>query len=318
MDWDLNPDRFAALVADAVRAPSMHNTQPWRFRLAGPGIEVLLDAGRLLPVADPTGRAARVACGAALFNLRLALAVAGTPADVRLCPSAETLARLLPAAPRPATPQERRLHAAIARRHSNRYPLSEVPVPAAARTALVRAAQDEGAWLHVVESPADVEKTADLVREADRILRADPAYLAELRTWTGVEPAAEDGVPGDAGGPEPDQYEPLARRDFGGPSGPRDFEREPLLTVLGSGGDHAADDVVAGMALQRVLLTATDLGLAASMFTQLIDEPTSRDRLRAICRRPYPPHAVLRFGFGHTPHRTGRRAVTDVIDVAGP
>jgi hypothetical protein len=67
-----------------------------------------------------------------------------------------------------------------------------------------------------------------------------------------------------------------------------------------------------------VLLTATDLGLASSMFTQPIDVPAIRDRLRVACRRPYPPHVVLRFGYGMVPHRTGRRAADDTIVSAQP
>jgi hypothetical protein len=313
MVWDMTRDTFAALVADAVRAPSMHNTQPWRFRLAGPTIEVLLDRERQLPVGDPTGRAARVACGAAVFNLRLALAVAGTPARLVLWPAPDVVARLAPAEPRPATPLERRLHAAIPRRHSNRYPFADVPVPACARTDLVRAARDEGGWLHLAESVAEAEAVADLIRDADRILRSDPAYVTELGTWTGVGESAREGVPRDAGGPEPDQHELLARRNFGGGPTSRPFERDPLVAVLGAPGDLPADDITAGMALQRVLLTAADLGLATSLFTQPVDEPDSRDRLRAVCRSPYPPHAVLRVGYGQAPHRTGRRPITEAI-----
>ncbi|GIJ54741.1 Acg family FMN-binding oxidoreductase [Virgisporangium aurantiacum] len=308
MVWNLTPERFAALVADAVRAPSMHNTQPWRFRLSGDAIDVLLDRERLLPVADPAGRAARVACGSALFNLRLALAVDGHRAEVRLVPGPDVVARLTPADPHPATPAERRLHAAIPRRHSNRHPFVDIPVPPEARTALVRAAHDEQAWLHLAESPADAEATADVIREADRLLRSDTAYAAELATWTGPE-----GVPVGAGGPEPGQHELLARRDFAGPPGTRPFEREPLIGVLGAAGDLAADQVVAGMALQRVLLTATDLGLAASIFTQPIDHAASRGRLRDVCHRPFPPFAVLRFGYGVAGHHSARRPVADVI-----
>lgn len=308
MAWNLTPERFATLVADAVRAPSMHNTQPWRFRLSGDAIDVLLDRDRLLPVADPAGRAARVACGAALLNLRLALAVDGHRAEVRLVPASDVVARLTPADPRPATPAEVRLHAAIPRRHSNRHPFADIPVPPDARTALVRAAHDERAWLHLAESPADAEATADVVREADRILRSGAAYATELAAWTGPE-----GVPVGAGGPEPGQHELLARRDFAGPPGTRPFEREPLIGVLGAAGDLAADQVVAGMALQRVLLTATDLGLAASIFTQPIDHPATRERLRAVCGRPFPPFAVLRFGYGVAGRHSARRPVADVI-----
>src|ERR1700754_4375941 len=58
----------------AVRAPSPHNTQPWRFEVGSDRIDVLLDRGRILDVVDPNGREARMSCGAALLNLRLALA----------------------------------------------------------------------------------------------------------------------------------------------------------------------------------------------------------------------------------------------------
>lgn len=318
MTWNLTPERFAGLVADAVRAPSMHNTQPWQFRQVGNAIDVLLDPDRTLPVGDPTGRAARVACGAALLNLRLALAVDGVPAAVRLWPEPDVVARLTPAGPRPATPAERQLHAAIPRRHSNRDPFVDVAVPADARAGLVRAAHDEGGWLHLAESAADAEATADLVRESDRLLRAGPAYVTELATWSGVREHAPEGVPPGAGGPEPGQHELLTRRDFAGPPSDRAFEREPLIAVLGAAGDLSTDQVVAGMALQRVLLTATDLGLAASIFTQPIDDPGTRERLREVCRRPFPPFAVLRFGYGTWPRHSGRRPVPEVIVPPSP
>jgi nitroreductase len=313
MAWNLTPERFAALLADAVRAPSMHNTQPWRFRRSDDAIEVLLDHERMLPVGDPTGRAARVACGCAVLNLRLALAVDGMPTTVRLCPEPDVVVRLTPADPRPATPIERRLYAAIPRRHSNRHPFADVPVPADARTSLVRAARDEGAWLHLAEPPAEAEAAADLIREADRLLRSDASYVTELATWTGVGESAAEGIPRGAGGPEPGQHELLTRRDFAGQPATRAFEREPLIAVLGAAGDLAPDQVTAGMALQRVLLTATDLGLAASIFTQPIDHPQTRERLRTVCHQPFPPYAVLRFGYGTVAHRSGRRPVANVI-----
>ena len=65
--WD--QDTFAAAVAEAVSSTSIHNSQPWRFRRTGQGIDVLVDQGRVLPVSDPDGRAARVSCGAAVCNL---------------------------------------------------------------------------------------------------------------------------------------------------------------------------------------------------------------------------------------------------------
>ena len=96
-------------VAAAVRAPSLHNSQPWRFRLRDGAMEILADHGRRPALADPSGWALRVACGAALLNARLALAVHGIPVEARLCPDPsepDLLARLVPQPSRPPTPAE--------------------------------------------------------------------------------------------------------------------------------------------------------------------------------------------------------------------
>jgi nitroreductase len=318
MTWNLDDMDTAALVDEAVLAPSVHNSQPWRFRTSPHAIDLLLDADRVLTASDPTGRSARVSCGAAAYNLRLALATRGTPAKVAIQPvpgEPHLLARFTPERHRPATPLERRLHAAIPRRHSNRQPFAETPVPTAVRAELTRAATAEGGWLDLLLGAAAVDATAALVRTADNLLNQDQDYLAELRAWARSDPGAPDGVPAAAGGPAPHPDELLARRDFGGPERPaiRDYEREPLIAVLSVFGETPPDEVRAGMCLQRVLLTATDLGLASSMFSQPIDVPSTREQLRLALGRPYAPQALLRFGYAVHLATSARRPAREVI-----
>lgn len=75
---------FEAIVAQAMLAPSAHNTQPARWRLHGDCIEVRADLSRRLPVGDPKDRDLKVSCGAAVEGTVLALAARGIGAEATL------------------------------------------------------------------------------------------------------------------------------------------------------------------------------------------------------------------------------------------
>jgi nitroreductase len=315
-------DAFLAAAEAAGRAPSLHNSQPWRFRLRAGAMEILADPTRRLVVADPTGWAMRIACGAAAFNARLALAVRDTPVVVRLRPEPtepDLLVRLCPLPARPPTPADRDLHTAIPRRRSNRRPFHDQPVPLPARARLVQAAREEGAWLELLVGAAPLGAVGEIVRAADRVLNRDPDYAAEIARWTRPG-AGVDGVPSQAGGPSPEPGDLLAQRDFGGrPRAPgRDFEAEPLVAIIGVVGDSAVDQLTAGLALQRVLLTAADAGLSSSMLSQPIEVPTAREMLRTALGRSGTPQLLIRFGYGQPAAATPRRPVGDTIVGSGP
>jgi nitroreductase len=307
-------DVFVAAVADAVWAPSIHNSQPWRFRRTEQGIDVLVDADRVLPATDPDGRAARVSCGAAAANLALALAVAGAPAVATAGPAA---VHLTPAGGRVATPLERRLHRQIRRRHTNRSPFADTPLDAAVVTELRDAVAYEGGWLDFVGGPA-LTDLARLTRVADERLGADPAYLGELRTWGAAAEQGVEGIGRRAAGAAPHPAELMTRRDFGGPDHDetRDPTLEPVVAVFGVHGDHPADELRAGLVLQRLLLLAADLGLAVAMYSQPIEVPDIRTQLRLLVRRAHDAQLVLRFGYAPTTCYTSRRPVADVIAFA--
>ncbi|GIE95707.1 Acg family FMN-binding oxidoreductase [Paractinoplanes rishiriensis] len=304
--------RLAA--AAGVRAPSLHNSQPWLFRLRDGAIEVLLDPHRQLPVADRAGWAARLAGGAAAFQARLALTAGGRPPAVHLLPAPDVVARLTPAAGRPPTYAEQDLYAAVPRRHSNRTPFRPEPVPAAVRARLIDAARSEAAWLDLLVGMTALSGFAEIAQSADRVLRRDARYQAEMVTWTHAD-AAPDGVPSQAGAPVGEPQDLLPQRLFSdrqrAPG--RDYEPEPLIGILGVSGDRPLDQVVAGQALAKVLLTATAAGLDTSMISQPIEVPAARDQLRRSLSRTGFPQLTIRFGYGTPGHPTPRRAVGDVL-----
>ena len=304
-------------AASGIRAPSLHNTQPWLFRLRDGTIEILADPARQLPVADHTGWAVRLACGAAVYNARLALAANGTPAEVALRPDTaepDLIARLTPGPERPPTYPEHDLFTAIPRRHSNRTPFWPNPVPADTRIRLIEAARTEGAWLDLLVGMTALAGFAQIAQSADRVLRRDTRYQTEMAGWTHTD-TAPDGVPVTAGAPVTEPQDLLPQRAFTdrrrAPG--RDYEPEPLIAILGVPGDSRTDQIVAGQALQKVLLTATDAGLAASMLSQPIEVPAARDQLRRSLGRAGTPQLAIRLGYGQPSHPTPRRDITEVL-----
>ncbi len=310
------------MLRAAAAAPSQHNTQPWRFEILADGtaIDLLLDTGRLLAVTDPSTRGAHIACGAALFNLRIAASVAGLAPRVTLRPDPGRpflLARTeLDGAGQPA-PWERELHAAIPARHTNREPFASTEVPLQARIQLAAAAEAEGAVLSFPD-PEEAMRLRGLAEEAERELHADPAYLAELANWVGGR-MDTDGIPAGALGPRPAEGAE-AVRDFSVdrrlPVRYAWFEEHPQLAVLGARPDNPAGWLIAGQALERVWLTATRLQISASPLTQPLE--TMDAWLVAPARATGPaPQMILRIGYGlPVQERTPRRPVSDFTVVA--
>jgi nitroreductase len=305
----------AALVA-AVRAPSPHNTQPWRFEVDDRRIDVFLDRDRVLPVADADGREARIACGAAVVNARVALAAAGQSSTVELVPDKENpdhLATVWLGNAAPVRPADEALCRAVQYRRTNRRPFLDRPVPARVRHAMSQAALTEGATLVLLDRPADLDRLAVLLRQAETRQSEDPAFLDELRRWTSHELGRTDGVPLAAGGPRPAEGTLLALRRYGETSTiVRPYESEPLVAVLASATDTALDHLRAGQALQRALLAATTAGVSASFLTQPVELPDSRVAVREMLVQPAHPQVVLRLGYGFATASTPRRRVEEV------
>jgi nitroreductase len=298
---------LAGCVHAATAAPSLHNSQPWRFRIDGATVDVYADPSRHLHVIDPTGREQMISLGAAVFNLRIAVRQAGYECSVAPFPSPDVVARVTAGRPLAPTPAVEALHAAIAQRHTNRWPFAPAAVPADALERLVGAARREGAMLTVAGPPAR-DAILGLALEADRRVRARPGYQEELARWTGAS-IRHDGVPAWATGPW-DVLEAMPLRDLSAVPRPEArFEPHPTILVLATDADEPADWLRAGQALQRVLLTATRLNLATTPISQPVEVPSVRAALSARTAQ-----MVLRVGYGKPAGRSPRRPVTEVLD----
>ncbi|MEU8251325.1 nitroreductase family protein [Nonomuraea sp. NPDC048916] len=301
------------LLLAAGHAPSVLNTQPWRFDVVRHEfVELLADPDRRLRVSDPRGRSQHVSCGAALFNLRLAVRAAGQRPVVWLLPASveqpELLAAVRMTDARPASGEQRELYDLIWVRRTNREPYYERPVPPSVMAELRIAASREGANL----VPLDRHGTADLLDYtaiAEDELSRDHDYQAELAAWT-MPGARYDGVPDYVHGPRPSR-EPAPVRDFGRRADSARFEERPQIAVLTTPGDRPVDWLRAGQALQRVLLVATRHGLSTSFLNQPLDLRDMRRRRDPHHRRGH-PQMIIRLGYGPYVARSPRRPATEL------
>ena len=304
----------------AVLAPSTHNTQPWRFQLRGSGVELHADGFRALPHLDPLGRELLISCGAALFNLQIAIRSLGLKTQTRVLPAGPDhshVATVTVVGQEEMTEQEARLVEAIPRRHTNRRPLDGERVSAELCFALQDVASFEGAGLHLVSDAGTQHAIARLIDEAERRQQADIDLRQEVAGWVRrPDDAAVDGLVAAAAAQAP----PCAYatsfqiRDFGVPPEEADWTSDrPVLAVLWTERDTPLDWLCAGRAMEHLLLRATADDVDASFLNQPIEIPAVRALVRDELRLPGVPQLVLRLGGAAVGPVTPRRSLDEVL-----
>ncbi|MFI5696401.1 Acg family FMN-binding oxidoreductase [Kribbella sp. NPDC051586] len=319
MNAVLTDDEIGILLTAAVHAPSIHNTQPWRFEVHGPVIDVLLDEERMLSVEDPSGRAAHIGVGAAALNVRVAAAMLGHESRLAVHPDParqEVTARIFLANRNTPICGLSSLYGEVTRRHTYRGPLLDHPIPPQVRRQLDDAASAEGARLQWLDAGAR-NSLRTVLRQTDDLELHDEDRLHERHSWVGGD-RSRDGVPQNALGPSPVRPALVRDLDAGFDETHRSqavFETDPAIVVLTTRAEDATAWVQAGAALQRALLVATSYDLAASFLDQLLEHPGPRYQVRdLIGGRPW-PQLVIRIGYpAQSNSHPGRRDWRDSFD----
>ena len=325
----------AYLIGVAARAPSVHNTQPWRFQVGERAIELYADPRRQLGE-DPAGREMLISCGGALYGLRLGIRSLGyqpetdtlgyrpdagsSPRRARPRP----LARVRLGRAAPMTSDERKLFQAVPHRHTHRGPFEPGPLAAGLITRLHEEVTAEGATLVVIDTGAASQKLAAILATWSRRRDLYPASQAEIQSraetaqWTrDSRSGARDGVPAHAfpgtAGREPGR---LPQRDFDLGRGwgllPSGGPPAPVTAILVTSGDHEEDWLRAGQALHRLLLRAASQWVFASLQTEPLQEPATRSLIQYSLALAGWPQMLLQLGVARTTHPTGRRPAPEV------
>jgi hypothetical protein len=318
------------VVAAAVWAPSVHNTQPWRFAARRQQISLHADAGRQLQVADPDGREMMISCGAALFTARLALRSLGYLPRTSVVPDPGQpllVARVSWGPEAACTEFEQALFCQVRQRRTHRGGFDLVPLPPGLLASLREGAVRYGAMLRTVADDGRRAALAAAVQAAERAQQLDNAYVREMARWAPAPgSAASDGVPPTSYPARAEHTDPdFAGRDFAHGRGwglpplstapwPRSAGVAALLTTAH---DRPVDWINAGQALQRILLTAGTCGVAAALHTQPLELRWLRESIRTGLSDGAYPQLVLRFGMVTQAAASVRRPAEDVLSASG-
>ncbi|MBM2621824.1 nitroreductase [Actinoplanes sp. LDG1-06] len=302
----------------ALHAPSVFNTQPWRWRIDGDTMELYADESRRLETTDRDGRLLVLSLGAALHHALTALSAAGWSFSVERLTGLSPVARIRLGAPEQPSPAAKRLADAIPERRTDRRPFGSRVVEEAELTRLRRLVEANGAYLHVVPSDqvTALAISAELAGDAEL---GDQDYRDELREWTHRPAGSGDGVPADTA------VEPGLRRvpvrDFAPDETPgltvgAEHDQGAAYVIVFGRGDAQLDLLRGGEALSALLLSATADGLATAPLSDAVEVEWPRLLVRGLLADLGEPYVVVRLGYTASatplPPRP-RRAAADVI-----
>jgi nitroreductase len=273
---------ISAALSLAMRAPSVHNTQPWRWRIGDESLNLYADPALRVRHADPVSRDLIISCGAALNHCALALAALGWQSKIRTFPNPADPYHLASIEVQPWIPSEAdvALAAAISRRCTDRRPYSPRPVSLGDIALMGARAARLGVTMRCVEQTSELWAT--LARAAHEHVN-DADYLAEPATWSGRHALAVGVGARSTPNPEPAARVPgriFADAELAQLPGTTGADGDGILVALGTFQDDPSGRLRAGEATSLVLLTATALGMATCPVTEPMEIAATRDAIQ--------------------------------------
>jgi nitroreductase len=306
----------------ACHAPSVYNSQPWRWMAQGGILDLFVDPRRIAPRSDPSGREAIISCGCVLDHLHIAMAAAGWDAHVDRFPKPNNLDHLATIDFSPAgsiTSAQCDRADAILQRATDRRPFA-APTHWDRFEPLLRATIDDSAAMLDVISDDDRPRLAEASQLSESLRRDDATFHAELRWWTSPS-ALSDGIPlsalvSEAEGQRVDVGRTFPIRHSHMRQAGIEQDHSKIL-VLSTVEDTRTDALGCGEALSAVLLECTMAGMATCTLTHMTEVDASREIVRGLIEKGRMPQVLLRVGTppesDSYPPATPRRALADVL-----
>lgn len=269
----------------AMRAPSVHNTQPWRWRTTAGTLELRSDQRRRLMATDPRGRDLAISCGAALHTVGVAAAAEGWASDVQRLPDPTDDGLLARVTFRRRPPDDDDIARArvVQHRRTDRRQVTSWPVPPERVDRLRRTAARLGVFVVPLDTPEQTNRLEKLRRRAAQVQGRDSRYHDEMLSWSrddapvGVPDASRPRRAGAQSSAEPDRFIAGNLADPQADSAPA----QPLWLLLSTSSDDLLCWLRTGEALQAIWLWCAAEGMSLRPHSQAIEVEEVRRRMEA-------------------------------------
>ena len=309
----------------ALRAPSIHNSQPWRWRVRGDEVDLYADRRRQLAVADAAGRNLTISCGAALHHAAVAAQAYGWPAEITRLPDPrdpDLLARLHlwrgSELPRALADLE-----ALQERRTDRRRFTSWPIPPERLARLAASVGVDQVRVVPVTAAPDRVRVELLVSRATTIEKADQRFANEQRSW--LDHSDVDGIPSELlPGPGARTPRRVSRFVEGAREGDAGLiENSDRLRVIATDADDPQAWLRAGEALGQLWLHAMNDGLSVVPLSQVVEVDETRSALHhEVLGGLLHPQLLVRIGWQEiarsTLPRTPRRPLDEVLLPGAP
>ena len=319
------------VIRDAVRlacrAPSLHNSQPWRWVVEGDTVQLFVEPDRVVRGADSSGREALIACGAVLDHFRVAMAAAGFTANADRFPNPNNrlhVASIDFTAMEFVTDGHRQRANAILLRRTDRLPFAAPPDWDTFEPELHDTVDSDAVRLDIIPDHLRPQ-LAEASQLTESLRLYDSSYHAELDWWTAAF-AVTEGIPHSSlvSAAESDRVDvgrtfPVTHHRERRPEVDEDRSKVLVLSTY----DDTRDSVLrCGELLSAVLLDATMVGLATCTLTHITEVPASREIVAGLIDQSnhrITPQVLIRVGLTPSiedvPPPTPRRPIGEVFEV---
>ena len=318
---------LADIVELACRAPSLHNSQPWRWVFENATLHLFADHTRIGHRTDSAGREVILSCGVVLDHVQVSAAAAGWTTSVERFPNPDDHDRLASIAFRRAesvTDHDRTRGESIERRRTDRLAYATPEPWIVLKHLLDSVVEGTVATLDVIDDNGRPALAA-ASRRSEASRRDDETYQIELDWWTQCS-GPDDGVPFSAmaSSEEADRVDvarAFPQHGLGNRRPQLDRDHSKVL-VLSTYDDSHDNTLRCGEVLSRTLLECTAAGFATCTLTHMIELHASREVLRTLTGPHAEPQVLIRVGRAPVieppPARTPRRPIRDVLHIHRP